>query len=770
MSIDNTHRLHQGEIMVVEDNPPDLRFLSEILKKAGYQVRPASDGELALRSVRAKQPDLILLDINLPDMTGVEVCNRLKADHETKEIPVIFISALGETDLKVKALEGGGVDYITKPIEPSEVLARINTHIEIHRLQQHLVFQSEKLIAEIDERKRTEKALRESKDQYQFLADNMNDGIASIDENGVFTYANDKYCELVGYPYSEIIGKNWITIFDQNAQNTITEQLAKRLKGISDAYEVENIRKDGKKVYLRISAAPIFTEEGGTKGSMGIASDITMQKQAEKELQKRTRDLGERVKELNCLYGISYLVEKSNISLEEIFQGSINIIPASWQYPEITCARLTIGDEAYQTENFKETDWKQSAEFFVHGNRMGVLDIFYLEKKPEFYEGPFLKEERRLINAIAERLGKIFERKQSEAALFESEEKYRSMMEAMKDSVYICTSDFHITYMNPAMVERIGPDATDELCYKAIYNKDEKCPWCVHDQVMQGKSIETEIVNAKDDRRYTCSNSPIFHIDGSVSKLTIFRDITDIKILQGKLIRSDRLAAAGQLATSIAHEINSPLQGIASLIGVIKKSHEENDALMEDIALIEKGFKNIRHTVRNLLDLNRPGKEQQQFVNINTVIIDTLSLVKVLLKKNKITIDLNLSSRLPVIMASPQQLGHVFMNLINNAIEAITGSHKGEDRKKQMTAGGNILISTRIKNGKIEIEIADTGPGIQKNDMDQIFDPFYTRKKTMGIGVGLSICHGAIEDYGGSITVKNRTKGGAVFKITLPVN
>jgi len=101
MSTDNTHRLPKGEIMVVEDNPSDVKFLTDILKNVGYQVRPASDGELALRSVQAKQPDLIMLDVKLPDMNGVEVCRRLKANTETNEIPVIFISALGEADLKV---------------------------------------------------------------------------------------------------------------------------------------------------------------------------------------------------------------------------------------------------------------------------------------------------------------------------------------------------------------------------------------------------------------------------------------------------------------------------------------------------------------------------------------------------------------------------------------------------------------------------------------------------------------------------------------------
>ena len=133
----------------------------------------------------------------------------------------------------------------------------------------------------------------------------------------------------------------------------------------------------------------------------------------EKALVKQTHDLGERVKELNCLYGISNFVEKPDMSLEDIFQGLVDLIPPSWQYPEITCSRIILEDKEYKTENFKETNWKQSSEIFVTGKRMGVLEICYLEEKPEINEGPFLKEERNLIDAITERSGHIIEQMQA---------------------------------------------------------------------------------------------------------------------------------------------------------------------------------------------------------------------------------------------------------------------------------------------------------------------------------------------------------------------
>ena len=119
--------------------------------------------------------------------------------------------------------------------------------------------------------------------------------------------------------------------------------------------------------------------------------------------------------------------------------------------------------------------------------------------------------------------------KQAQRTLRESEEKYRSMMEAMKDPAYICSPDFRVEYMNPAMVKRTGRDAIGEPCYKVINELDKKCPWCVHNKVQQGESLKTEIASPKDSCSYSISNSPIFHQDGSISKMTIYRDITEHK-------------------------------------------------------------------------------------------------------------------------------------------------------------------------------------------------------------------------------------------------
>ena len=125
-------------VLMVDDTPANLEMLSEMLKGRGYKVRAAVSGKAALQAARNDPPDLILLDINMPEMNGYEVCENLKADPRLKEIPVIFLSALTETIDKVKAFGTGGVDYITKPFQFEEVEARIETHLELRRQKQSL--------------------------------------------------------------------------------------------------------------------------------------------------------------------------------------------------------------------------------------------------------------------------------------------------------------------------------------------------------------------------------------------------------------------------------------------------------------------------------------------------------------------------------------------------------------------------------------------------------------------------------------------------------
>ena len=152
----NTFDIHKGDIQIVDDKPENLDLLASMLKSQGYKTRMAINGKLALKSIRSHPPDLILLDIMMPDLSGYVVCKQLKADERTRDIPIIFISALYETMDKLKAFSVGGVDYITKPLQEEEVLARVETHLSLRKMQKQLESQNAMLQREIIGRKQAE--------------------------------------------------------------------------------------------------------------------------------------------------------------------------------------------------------------------------------------------------------------------------------------------------------------------------------------------------------------------------------------------------------------------------------------------------------------------------------------------------------------------------------------------------------------------------------------------------------------------------------------
>lgn len=144
----------KGRILAVDDTPASLKLLTELLKAEGYDVRAAISGELALHAAVSDPPELVLLDIRMPGLDGFEVCRRLKAEVATREVPVIFVSAASETEEKVKGFGLGAVDYVTKPYQRDELLARVHTHLELNRLRHHLEEVVDERTRELEESQR----------------------------------------------------------------------------------------------------------------------------------------------------------------------------------------------------------------------------------------------------------------------------------------------------------------------------------------------------------------------------------------------------------------------------------------------------------------------------------------------------------------------------------------------------------------------------------------------------------------------------------------
>jgi PAS domain S-box-containing protein len=354
--------------------------------------------------------------------------------------------------------------------------------------------------------------------------------------------------------------------------------------------------------------------------------------------------------------------------------------------------------------------------------------------------------------------------------------RYKELFDNVAEGVFIFNRDGQLIESNERVLESTGY-SKEELLDLNITDlvQTDQAPFVQNmmKQVSREKEDRFELSLKTKDGSLIPNEINCRYVSylGEFCFLCVARDVTQTKMLQNQLIRSERLAATGQLAASIAHEINSPLQGITALLNVIQTKHKKDKKLLEKLDLVKSAFESIRDTVRNLIDLNRPGKEKKQPIDINQIIENTSMLVRSYLRKSRVKINLNLAAKSPKLTGSPQQLGQVLMNLINNAVESITGAPEFQETLKEVpTHSGNIFIDTFNQDEDLIIKVKDSGPGISKKDLEHIFDPFFTKKKTMGMGVGLSICHGIIEDHRGYIVAENSNDGGAVFTIRLPAN
>ncbi|HAC62415.1 MAG TPA: diguanylate cyclase response regulator [Cyanothece sp. UBA12306] len=289
-------------ILIVDDQLPNLKVLTTMLKGKNYKVRKTVDGESAIEAVQIEPPDLILLDIKMPDMDGYEVCQRLKSDDKTKDVPIIFISALSEVFDKVKAFEVGGIDYITKPFQEEEVLARINSQLTIKKQQkllqndkELLIQKQKKLEKEIKLRKEAQSILYQSRALISSVLTNSLDGIAAFESvrNSKTGKIADFRCLVINPILAELFNQQPEDFSGQLILKNFLEQLDEQLDFSLFALFVEIVEtglslnkdlsyqcKQGKKWY-HLSAIKL------ADGFSLTVRNITERKKRELELNRR---------------------------------------------------------------------------------------------------------------------------------------------------------------------------------------------------------------------------------------------------------------------------------------------------------------------------------------------------------------------------------------------------------------------------------------------------------------------------------------------------
>lgn len=578
----------------------------------------------------------------------------------------------------------------------------------------------------------------------------------------------------------------------------------------------------GGKVYglLRLSLSGDASVSGEEQSLLQeVTGDIAFglhDMELEEERKRLEYNLSERVKELQCLYGISNLAERPSITLDELYQEVVNLLPPSWQYPKIACCRITINDKEFRTNNYRDSKWKQSADIKLHDAKIGKVEANYLEERPELDEGPFLKEERQLIDAVAERLGRITERRRVGEELRESERRYRLLAENAEDVIWTVDMNMRPTYMSPSITRLLGYSVEEamalpmEVVYApasfetamkvfaeelAIENMEQK-------DLFRSRTLELEL-NRKDgsiapvEVKFSFMREP----DGRPVKiLAIARDITerrqaeeersrlyeDVKTLNLELEervkeRTRQLEEAVQIAdvasraksdflSSMSHELRTPLNAVIGFSQVLQEQYfgKLNDKQGEYVTDILESGQHLLSLINDILDLSKIEAGKMELELSKVIIKDLLASSLIMIKEKAlvhgISLDIDTTGDLKYlkIMVDERRVKQVMFNLLSNAA-------------KFTPDGGAIKVEGKKEGKELIISVSDTGIGIAPEEQERVFEEFYQTSGTMkdkppGTGLGLSVTKSIVEMHGGRIWVESEGPGkGSRFTFTLPI-
>jgi len=324
--------------------------------------------------------------------------------------------------------------------------------------------------------------------------------------------------------------------------------------------------------------------------------------------------------------------------------------------------------------------------------------------------------------------------RRAETALRESEEKYRSIMGSMDDAAYICSPEYRIEYMNPAMEKMMGHDAIGKICHEAIFGVNKKCPKCFFDKVRKGEIVKTELFIKKQNRTYHTSNSPITHPDASISMLTVFRDLTDIKQMESIVQQSQKMEAIGTLAGGIAHDFNNILFPILGYSEMLLADIADDDHSKESIENIHNGALRAKELVHQILTFSRQEDNEIRLMKIQPILKEALKMIRATVPAT-IDIHRNIDSGCSPVKADPTQIHQIIMNLTTNAYHAMEENGGSmEVALKQVELGIPDLINPDMEPGFYAcLTVKDTGIGMAKGLIEKIFDPFFTTKEKVKV-------------------------------------
>src|SRR5919199_3498897 len=812
MSVDSTEK---GVILIVDDTPTNLEVLLDFLEDSGFKVWVAEDGESAIEGAEYAPPDLILLDVLMPGMDGFETCRRLKANPSTKDIPVIFMTALTETVDKVKGLNLGAVDYITKPLQHEEVLARLTIHLSLRNLTKRLTEQNVHLEEEIQERKRAESLVNGQTRVLEMIATgaSLSDVLDSLTRM-IEEHSSGMLCSIL------LLDRNGINL-RHGAAPSLPETYNSAIDGVAigpnagscgtAAYLgkliiVADIASDPLWIDYRELAlshelracwsTPILSKNGSVLGTfamyyhepnspspqdlklLSIATHIAgiaiERKRAQEEQEQAFTALHQSEARFRGLVESNVI----GIILADLKGNITDANDAFLQMVGYTRCELLRGNlrwDKMTAPEYRGLDEGAIAEL----TSSGVCTPFEKElickdgrRVPAMVGGALVEESQQ--NAVCFVLD-ISDRKIAEQKIREQ----AALLDITTDAILVRDLSNQILFWSKGAEDLYGWKAQEALGKNAnqlLYrletlsqlennwkNLAECGSW--QGELYQVTKEGKEIIVAS---RWTLVRDE----DGvPTSILTVNTDITEKKLLEAQFLRAQRMESIGTLASGIAHDLNNALTPVMMTVQLLEtKLHGKQS--QEWLSIMKTNVKRGADLVKQVLSFARGLEGKRTPLQVQHLIKEIERIAKQTFSK-AIAIRTDIpTQKLWTISGNATQLHQVLMNLCVNARDAMPeGGTLEISARNQWIDAQYARMNLDAKVGPyVVITVSDTGIGIPREIIDRIFEPFFTTKEVgKGTGLGLSTVIGIIKSHGGFFNVKREKGKRKKFNVYFPV-
>ncbi len=617
--------------------------------------------------------------------------------------------------------------------------------ILLEDLQQHVgAAPSEEQLDQLNE------MIARSQRNFKELIDSIDDAACAVSLDGTLRTVNKRVSQLVGLPYTAIVGQKFFEFIEEPTRTSMEAELARFLDKRHWAGTVRLRFKNNSRPFYFDCVLNAIVKSGEVAGVSVLGRDVT--EQHEKEL--RFTQLFETLQEgayFSTPEGklldanpalVSILGYATKADLLALEPAQLNLDP---QQPAIL-GRAPDDRGGVRAREITLRKKDGSAAVFLESSRAVWDDA-----------GKLIRYQGTLVD--------VTERRKLERQVARQEEFSRRLLESFPDLILVVDLEERYTFVS-SRVRELLECPSEELLGKKISETQRHSPELLElyrDVLAGSKGFGSAEYGARRSdgggRTMRASASQFFDADSKLAGVIIsVRDITREKKFEQQVVQSERLAAMGAMIGGVAHELNNPLTSILGVSELLQDS-QTTDAARKQIAILQQQARRAAEIVHNLTYFATPPTPGKTRVNLGEIVERTLNLHSYSLRKNNITVDFVREPGLPYVQGDPHQLMQIFLNLILNAEQAIRESRdRGTLRIRLGTTGNSVWAS-----------FLDDGPGIPAEILPSIFDPFYTTKRPgRGTGLGLSICKSVMKEHNGTVEAANAPGGGAAFTVSLP--